>query len=717
MFLFALPSLLIAIRAMSLFTVVRAAPVNETDRFDGMSPEARSILARATPAAPHFVLYSDMWVSGQTRPPTSSQLAGVNTFILSFLLTVGAWDQAQAWQSLDASQRSSIKAEYAAAGIKLMVSAFGATDAPTSVGLDPVATANTMAAWVKQYGLDGIDVDYEDFNAINAGDGKAEAWLTSFTKQLRVQLPQGTYILTHAPVAPWFSPNKFGGGAYLTVNKNVGSLIDWYNVQFYNQGSSEYTTCNNLLSASSSTWPKSSVFEIAASGIPLSKIVIGKPAAAGDANNGFMSTSTLASCLSQAKNQGWNGGVMVWQGNARSVYQTLRPCETLSPEELSSFPEPNRTGERKPSTDHFGSFGSFISRVFAATGTSIKPIIRRSLSIDNALFKMLFAISRTVVVFLVLGALSFVTSAPTSNSTSLDLSTEARNVLSRAVPAPPHFLIYSDQPVSGELGPPPVSEIAGFNVFALAFLLVDGAFDKAKEWTRLSPAQRAKVKAEYAAAGIKLIVSVFGATDAPTTNGADPVKTANEMADWVKEFDLDGIDVDYEDFDAVNAGDGKAEAWVIAFTRQLRVRLPQGQFILTHAPVAPWFSPNKFGGGAYVTINKAVGHLIDWYNLQFYNQGDTEYTTCEGLLFSSSQTWPKSALFQIASSGIPFSKLVIGKPATSDDASNGFMTTSELATCVQEAKRLGWGAGVMVWEFPNADDSWIRSVRSKAFPV
>lgn len=32
-----------------------------------------------------------------------------------------------------------------------------------------------------------------------------------------------------------------------------------------------------------------------------------------------------------------------------------------SPEELSSFPEPNRTGERKPPTNHFCSFGSFIS--------------------------------------------------------------------------------------------------------------------------------------------------------------------------------------------------------------------------------------------------------------------------------------------------------------------------------------------------------------------
>lgn len=38
----------------------------------------------------------------------------------------------------------------------------------------------------------------QDFNAINAGDGKAEAWLTSFTQQLRTQLPQGQFILTHA---------------------------------------------------------------------------------------------------------------------------------------------------------------------------------------------------------------------------------------------------------------------------------------------------------------------------------------------------------------------------------------------------------------------------------------------------------------------------------------------------------------------------------------
>lgn len=33
---------------------------------------------------------------------------------------------------------------------------------------------------------------------MNAGNGKAEQWLISFTKQLRSKLPQGKYIITHA---------------------------------------------------------------------------------------------------------------------------------------------------------------------------------------------------------------------------------------------------------------------------------------------------------------------------------------------------------------------------------------------------------------------------------------------------------------------------------------------------------------------------------------
>ncbi|KAL1943056.1 hypothetical protein VTO73DRAFT_4727 [Trametes versicolor] len=288
------------------------------------SYDERGLVARATPAAPHFVVYGDKYAPGTTGPPDASTIKGFNVFLLSFLLTEGAWDKAYEWTTLTADQRAAVKSQYAAAGIKLMVSVFGSTDVPTSSRNDPVGTANTIAAWVKQWGLDGVDVDYEDFNAMDAGT--AEAWLISFTTQLRAQLPAGNFIITHAPVAPWFTPNKWPGGGYLKVHQQVGSLIDWYNIQFYNQGTSEYTTCAGLLTTSSSTWPNSALFQIVASGVPASKLVIGKPANSGDATNGYIAPATLAGCISQAKSQGWNAGVSVWEfpDAAASWIQTVR---------------------------------------------------------------------------------------------------------------------------------------------------------------------------------------------------------------------------------------------------------------------------------------------------------------------------------------------------------------------------------------------------------
>jgi len=85
-------------------------------------------------------------------------------------------------------------------------------------------------------------------------------------------------------------------------------------------------------------------------------------------------------------------------------------------------------------------------------------------------------------------------------------------------------------------------------------------------------------------------------------------------------------------------------------------------------------------------------------------------------LTASSTTYPESALFQIAASGVSLDKLVIGKPATTADANNGYMNTTLLAQCVDEAYEQGWDAGVMVWEYPGAAASWIEEVRSLAFP-
>lgn len=138
--------------------------------------------------------------------------------------------------------------------------------------------------------------------------------------------------------------------------------------------------------------------------------------------------------------------------------------------------------------------------------------------------------------------------------------------------------------------------------------------DQTGAFAALAPDVRTAKKAEYANAGISIIASAFGETEKPTT--ADPVSTATQFAQFVLDTGLDGIDVDYEDLDAINRGDGAAEQWVTTFTQILRQTLPQGQFILSHAPLAPWLSPNtQFAAGAYLTIHKNVGNLIDFVRL------------------------------------------------------------------------------------------------------
>lgn len=117
---------------------------------------------------------------------------------LSFLISSGPADQVQCWQGLDASTRQSLLDKYHAAGIKIVASAFGSTELPTTSGKDPKQLASTFANFVKQYQLDGIDVDYEDLGAMDKRDGSAEQWLITFTQALRQELPQGQYLLTHA---------------------------------------------------------------------------------------------------------------------------------------------------------------------------------------------------------------------------------------------------------------------------------------------------------------------------------------------------------------------------------------------------------------------------------------------------------------------------------------------------------------------------------------
>ena len=64
--------------------------------------------------------------------------------------------------------RSGLISRYHANGIKVLASAFGSTDYPTSTH-DPTQLGIQIAEFIKTNQLDGVDIDWEDNNALQSG--------------------------------------------------------------------------------------------------------------------------------------------------------------------------------------------------------------------------------------------------------------------------------------------------------------------------------------------------------------------------------------------------------------------------------------------------------------------------------------------------------------------------------------------------------------------
>ena len=255
-----------------------------------------------------------------------------------------------------------------------------------------------------------------------------------------------------------------------------------------------------------------------------------------------------------------------------------------------------------------------------------------------------------------------------------------------------------------------------YNVINLAFLLSDKPADIALIWSdpllyfgstdcpfgQTKAQIQANLTSFYHQANTKILVSAFGATEFPTTEGRDPVETGTKLAQFVKENDLDGIDLDWEDNAAMENGTG--EQWLIDCVKAIRKILPVGEYLLTHAPQAPYFiGKPRYPNGAYVTVHQEVGHLIDWYNIQFYNQGSSGYNSYEELFIESTGSFPGTAVKNIIEKGVPQEKVVIGKPVTSGDAANtGWVDPTSLGEWAARAKQeFGWDAGIMTWQYPS----------------
>ena len=134
------------------------------------------------------------------------------------------------------------------------------------------------------------------------------------------------HIVTHCPQAPYFKGEYYKNGGYVTVNKQVGDLINFYLIQFYNQGDSTYNTYYDLfVHDNGTTFGGTAVSEINARGVPLQKLVVTKPVLVNDATNtGYMAAADLGSAVVQAYNTyGWYAGIGHWQYSSDTTGNTI----------------------------------------------------------------------------------------------------------------------------------------------------------------------------------------------------------------------------------------------------------------------------------------------------------------------------------------------------------------------------------------------------------
>ena len=111
---------------------------------------------------------------------------------------------------------------------------------------------------------------------------------------------------------------------------------------------------------------------------------------------------------------------------------------------------------------------------------------------------------------------------------------------------------------------------------------------------------RTMIKEKYSSQGVKILVNVFSGFEYPTTAGFKAEEVAINLAQFVINFNFDGVDIDYQDSFAFR--NGKGEQWLINFTNKLKNLLPT--HLIVHTASAAYFvGQHIWTNEAYLKVN------------------------------------------------------------------------------------------------------------------
>jgi hypothetical protein len=217
--------------------------------------------------------------------------------------------------------------------------------------------------------------------------------------------------------------------------------------------------------------------------------------------------------------------------------------------------------------------------------------------------------------------------------------------------------------------------------------------DTVTNWASFSSSQQTTLLNKIRNAGMQLVASFGGATSFTggfqqvlnSPNYYNPNTLATDLVNWLYTNNIPAIDLDIEFIPSVNVYPNTLN--LVNYLGELSASIKQlantkfGYYpIVSHAPQTPYFNGSYFGY-IYNQLEQLYGSSIDFYNIQFYNQGNYSYTTYDGI-FTLDNSFNASVLQLINAStintlysNIPGNKIVVGKPSNENEVSieNGFV--------------------------------------------
>jgi len=264
---------------------------------------------------------------------------------------------------------------------------------------------------------------------------------------------------------------------------------------------------------------------------------------------------------------------------------------------------------------------------------------------------------------------------------------------------------------------------AGYNVIILAFLLASGPADMAVAWQGVGAQSQVAAMSYAHSRGAIVMVSAGGATDEPWTSYLDGASYGAFAGQWAKANNLDGVDFDIENLGpGFTAGSFNGDAFS-TWLAQASIAAKQFVQFVSHAPQAPYFGPIgnaafwPGSSGGYSAVEAKANGAVDFYNVQLYNQGATCYTTFAGIFTKSSSdctNFPGTSVAEIASYGVPLSKLTVTKYLLTGDGGNGYVAGVTLKTLLAQAEGsqgIGYTGGISCWAYAaSSSAAWIAAV-------